>query len=221
MQSKAKVLSITGIGSHWPEAIETVEMERSETYTVSYTAALFVLCRLADALGASAVSSGDLRRVAERSRTVASSAGHPNIKAPERALVLVGNGASAITAREGALKLREAAQILAEGYGGEYLLHGGAVPLKPGDSLVLIDPAADPDGLLTALGEAASAEGIAVAQIAEPSISHPILAQIPLTIALQKLALHFAEARSTDSDRAIVGGWADKALWAIGHPGKA
>src|SRR5277367_3393373 len=32
--SGAEVVSITGIGGGWPEAIETVAMERSETYTV-------------------------------------------------------------------------------------------------------------------------------------------------------------------------------------------
>src|SRR3712207_7174955 len=34
-----------------------------------------------------------------------------------------------VTAREGALKLREAARRLAEGFDAEYLLHGSAVPL--------------------------------------------------------------------------------------------
>ena len=41
------VVSITGTGAGWPEAITTVAPEESETYTVSYTAALAVLARLA------------------------------------------------------------------------------------------------------------------------------------------------------------------------------
>ena len=46
------VVSITGVGrTTWPDAIETVAPERSETYTVSYTAAVAVLARLAGALG--------------------------------------------------------------------------------------------------------------------------------------------------------------------------
>src|ERR1035441_187394 len=40
------LVSITGQGRGWPEAIETVPPEESETYTVSYTSALAVLARL-------------------------------------------------------------------------------------------------------------------------------------------------------------------------------
>ena len=41
------LVSITGTGAGWPEAIQTVAHEEAETYTVSYTAALAVLARLA------------------------------------------------------------------------------------------------------------------------------------------------------------------------------
>ena len=63
---------------------------------------------------------------------VAAAIADPSIDAiaqPERLLVLVGAGPSAVTAREGALKVREASRFLAEGYDAEYLLHGSAVPL--------------------------------------------------------------------------------------------
>ncbi len=46
------VVSITGTGAGWPEAITTVAPEDSETYTVSYTAALAVLARLAHQVAA-------------------------------------------------------------------------------------------------------------------------------------------------------------------------
>ncbi len=46
------VVSITGTGPGWPEAITTVAPEESETYTVSYTAALAVLARLAHQVAA-------------------------------------------------------------------------------------------------------------------------------------------------------------------------
>jgi glutamine---fructose-6-phosphate transaminase (isomerizing) len=46
------LVSITGIGSGWPDALETVERERSETYTASYTSAITVLAGLAACLGA-------------------------------------------------------------------------------------------------------------------------------------------------------------------------
>jgi glucosamine--fructose-6-phosphate aminotransferase (isomerizing) len=48
--SGALVASITGIGAGWQEAIETVTTEKSQTYTVSVTAALMVLLRLAGEL---------------------------------------------------------------------------------------------------------------------------------------------------------------------------
>jgi glutamine---fructose-6-phosphate transaminase (isomerizing) len=216
--SGAEVFSITGIGGGWPEAIETVAMERSHTYPVSVTAALMVLLRLAHELGASGLSPGDLEAAVQRVRAVVEKTDVPAIEPPNRALVLVGAGAGAVSAREGALKFREAARLLAEGYGGEYLLHGCAVPLQPEDSLLLIGPAGDRDGLLPALGEAARAEGLPVASIDEPSIDHPILAQLPIIVRLQLIALRFSRTRATDPDRAIVGRWGDKALWAIGRP---
>src|SRR6516225_1328410 len=45
------VVSVTGTGRGWPEAVETVAPDESHTYTVSYTSALAVLARLAHALG--------------------------------------------------------------------------------------------------------------------------------------------------------------------------
>ena len=218
LASGAEVVSITGIGGGWPEAIETVAIEESETYTVSVTASLMVLFRLAHELSAPGLSQGDLEAVVERVRTVVEEAEVPILEPPDRALVLVGSGAGAVTAREGALKIREAARVLAEGYESEYLLHGFAVPLKLGDSLLLLGSASDRDGLLPALGAAARAEGLAVASLDEPSIDHPILAQLPTVVRLQLLALSFSRRRRTDPDKAIAGRWADEAMWAIGRP---
>ena len=59
-----------------------------------------------------------------------------------------------------------------------------------------------------------------MASIEEPSISHPILAQLPMIVRLQLLALSFAQARGTDPDKAIAGHWADEAMWAIPRPGR-
>jgi glucosamine--fructose-6-phosphate aminotransferase (isomerizing) len=218
LDSGAEVVSITGIGGGWPEAIETVAMEQSETYTVSLTAALMVLFRLAHELGAPGLSAGDLKVAVDRVRTVLDEMEVPAVEPSHRVLVLVGSDAGAVSAREGALKLREAAHVLAEGYGSEYLLHGVAVPLQRGDALLLLGPAADRDGLLSALGEAAGAEGLVVTSIDEPSIDHPILAQLPIIVRLQLLALTFSRTRSTDPDKAIAGHWADEAMWAIGRP---
>jgi glucosamine--fructose-6-phosphate aminotransferase (isomerizing) len=214
----AELLSITGIAGAWPEAIETVAIERSQTYTVSLTAALMVMLRIADKLGAHGLSLSDVKVAIERVRAVVDRTDVPATQPPDRALVLVGSGAGGVSAREGALKLREAARMLAEGYGGEYMLHGLAVPLQRGDAMLLLSPAADPDRLLPALGEAASAEGLLVASIDEPTIEHPILAQLPIIVRLQLLALEFSRIRSTDPDVAITGQWENDAMWAIGRP---
>lgn len=218
LASGAAVIAITGIGSAWPEAIETVAVEQSHTYTVSVTAALMVLFRLAAELGARGLSQRDLQSAVARVRTIIEATEVPEIEPPNRALVLAGAGAGAVSAREGALKLREAAHVLAEGYGSEYLLHGCAVPLQRDDALLLISPAADRDGLLPAIGQAARAEGLLVASIDEPSIDNFVLAQLPIIVRLQLLALTFSRARRSDPDKAIAGHWADEAMWRIGRP---
>ncbi len=210
-------LSITGQGRGWAEAIETVPRERSETYTASYTAALAVLGRLAVGLDQAGFETGLLEELPDRVRT-ATAAGPPAVDEPERLLALAGSGPAAITAREGALKLREAARVLAEGFESEYLLHGSAVPLGPGDGLLVVDPAGDGSGLTTAIAAAAGNEGIAVSELSEASELGPVLAQIPLTVRLQALAAEWAERRGVDPDHVIAGAWADEALWEAGAP---
>ena len=135
----------------------------------------------------------------------------------ERDLVIAGAGPAAYTAREGALKLREGARVLAAGYDIEFLLHGSAVPLTPRDALLsLMTPEAD--GFVEAVTAAASAEGIPVYRLAEPAPLPMLLAQIPLTVRLQLLALRFALERGQDPDTVINGHWADTDLWRIGRP---
>lgn len=213
-------ISITGPEAGWPEAIETPVAERSETYTVSYVATLAVLALLAHRLGVPGLGPALLEDVAEHVEALVAKEDPAELAPPLRAMAIVGVGPAAVTAREGALKIREAARVLCEGFDAERLLHGAAVPYGAGDALVVLQPDADPDGLLDSLSRAAAAEGMAVATIAPsaPS-SSAFLAQIPLTVRLQRLAAHFAERLGTDPDRAIVGGWASPALWEAGSPG--
>jgi len=135
---------------------------------------------------------------------------------PERLLVLAGAGPAAVTAREGALKLREAARLTAEGYDAEYLLHGSAVPLDGRDALVVLGR--DEDGLLSELAKAGRAEGVAVAEIEGEAAEDELMAQIPLTVRLQLLALRRAEAGGHDPDTVITGAWGADALWNAGSP---
>jgi glucosamine--fructose-6-phosphate aminotransferase (isomerizing) len=217
-QARANLVTITGAGRDWPEAIPTVPAETSETYTASYTAVLVVLARLAVELGTDSFSSGEVAAVPGRVRSAIRRAEQAEFVLPERVLVIAGVGPAAITAREGALKLREAARVLAEGYEGEYLLHGGAVPLTAADGLLLLTPGQDPDGLLPRLGAAAAAAGLKVSELEEHITGCPLLDQIPLTTQLQVLAARAANVRRQNPDTVIVAPWDDAELWAAGGP---
>jgi len=215
------VVSVTGIGRGWPEAIETVAPDESHTYTVSYTSSLAVLARLAHALGWAEGSAGQLALAVAQVREACADLGPPPVAVPARSLAIAGCGPWAVTAREGALKIREAARMLAEGFDTDRLLHGGAVPYTAADGLVLLEPGADPDGLTGAVGDAARAEGIPVAVLAAPRGGGgltPLLAQIPMTVRLQLLAEYFARLRHQDPDKAVVGAWDEPALWRLGTP---
>jgi glutamine---fructose-6-phosphate transaminase (isomerizing) len=223
------VVSITGTGRAWPEAIGTVAPDESHTYTVSYTAALAVLARLAHELGSPDGSPGQVAQAAGAVRRVCAGPGVEEVAVPARSLAIVGCGPWGITAREGALKIREGARMLAEGFDTDRLLHGGAVPLTAADGLVVLEPAADPDGLTAALGSAAQAERVPVATLAAADVPAaadsgqlpPLLAQIPMTVRLQLLAERFARLRRQDPDVAITGAWDAPALWEMGAPGAA
>jgi glucosamine--fructose-6-phosphate aminotransferase (isomerizing) len=204
----ARVVSITGEGKGWPEAIEAAPPERSETYTASYLAALLVLARLA-AFDASSLTA--------LPALVEAAAAEPTLidRPPPRLTVLFGAGPAAVTAREGALKLREASRVLAEGFESEYLLHGSAVPLTEDDHLIALDPDADPTAGLTAeVARAAEHEGIAVTRLAPAPDLPPLLAQLPLTARLQSLASDWADLRTVDPDTVITGAWAADSFWA-------
>jgi len=217
MGAGLRVIAVTRRGGGLIEALETVDKERSHTYTVSYTSALLLLARLANALGAPTCAPEVLARLPDAVRAAIADPGTTSIPLPERALVLFGEGPAGVTAREGALKVREAARVLAEGYDVEFLLHGSAVPLDERAHLVALAPP-DTDGLMAAVAAAAEAEGIAVTAVIEPSDLPPVLAQIPLTVRLQTLALRFALERGTDPDLAIERSWAAEPLWSIGAP---
>jgi glucosamine--fructose-6-phosphate aminotransferase (isomerizing) len=211
----ARVVSITGEGEGWSEAIEAAPPERSQTYTASYQAALLVLARLSLALGATEYGDSDL---ATLPALVEAAGAEPALVEgpPSRLTVLFGAGSAAVTAREGALKLREASRVLAEGFEAEYLLHGSAVPLGSDDLLIAIDPAGDPSRLAPGLVRAAEQEEITVVRLDPPTDLHPLLAQLPMTARLQSLASRWAGLRGLDPDLVIVGGWAAEQLWGDG-----
>jgi glutamine---fructose-6-phosphate transaminase (isomerizing) len=208
-------VAITRMGGELPDPVETVEKETSHTYTVSYTAALVQLARLAYELGASAFEPAVLAEIPDAVRSAISDP--LEVERPERLLVLTGEGPAGVTAREGALKVREASRFPAEGYDVEYLLHGHAVPLNASDHLLTLAPP-DTQGLTAGVETAARAAGIGVTRVEDTSDLPVLLVQIPLTVRLQALALRYALERLQDPDVAIEGPWDDADLWAIGSP---
>jgi glutamine---fructose-6-phosphate transaminase (isomerizing) len=216
-QAGLDVVMVTKKNSPFSDAIETVEKETSETYTVSYTTALLALAMLAAEIGAESLSPDTLALVPGSVRNALESPGTEQIPIPRRLISIFGAGAASVTAREGALKIRESSRFLAEGMDAEYLLHGSAVPLTPEDHLVALTTP-DDDGFVDALAKAGEAEGIGVTRVAEPAPLPALLAQIPLTVRLQMLALRIATSRGQDPDKVIVGHWDDPALWSLGNP---
>lgn len=211
------VVTITKRGSPFPHSVETAAPETAETYTVSYTTALLALAMIAKEMGADSITEDVLALVPGAVRNAVEAPGVEGIPPPERVLVIAGAGPAAVTAHEGALKVREGARVLAEGYDAEYLLHGSAVPLDARDRvLALATP--DHDGFVEAVAGGAAAQGIPTNLLTEDAPLPPLLAQIPLTVRLQMLALRFAIEGGQDPDTVIVGAWADDGLWRVGRP---
>lgn len=204
-----------GLGMN--DAVETVDQEPTQTHSVSYTSALLALAMIASQMGADSISSDALALVPGSVRNAIEAPGIDRAPNPQRALVFVGAGPAAITAHESAMKCREAARALAEGYDAEYFLHGSFRPLGPQDHLVALT-SPDEDGFVAALARTAAAVGIGTTTIAEPAPLPAVLAQIPLAARTQLLALRLAHARGTDPDTVVTGGWDDPALWSIGSP---
>ncbi|HEY2477988.1 MAG TPA: hypothetical protein VGI17_04595 [Solirubrobacterales bacterium] len=219
LAADVRLLTITGEGKGWPEAIEAAPPERSETYTASYLAALLVFARLTAALGGAEWGGDEL---AALPGLVEGAGAEPlAVEAPPpRLTALFGAGPAAVTAREGALKLREASRVLAEGFEAEYLLHGSAVPLNRDDHMIALDPVGDPSGLTSGIADAAESEGIVVIRLDPPADLHPLLAQLPLTVPLQVLASRWADRQEIDPDRVILANWAAEHLWTAGAPQK-
>ena len=92
--------------------------------------------------------------VPEAVRAALAAPGTEQVPVPRRSLQIVGAGHASITAKEGALKVREGARVLAEGHDAEFFLHGTAVPLTGDDHLVAIT-SGDEDGLVEGIAKAA------------------------------------------------------------------
>src|SRR3954462_6587139 len=204
-----------GIGVN--DVIETVPKETSETYTVSYTTALLVIAMIAAEMGADSVTTEALHMVPDAVRAALAAPGTEQVPVPRRSLQIVGSGHASITAKEGALKVREGARVLAEGHRPQFFPPGTARP-PPAHRPPGAHRSGDDDGLVEGIANAGAGAGIGVTRLAETSSLPSVLAQIPLTVRLQLLASRFADERGQNPDTVIVPPWDDAALWSIGSP---
>ena len=193
-QAGAATVHISGIGNGGE--LETVAAEASYAYTVSHTGALLRLAQIASALGAQL---GRLDGIPDRVAAVLDLPG-PLIGVPDRLVELIGAGPNAWTAQEGALKIREAAYVAAEGLSSEQFFHGPSVALDEQDTLVVLDgggPAAD---RTEAIAGAVEVTGARVARFSERELGEA-LSVFPLTVVVQRIAAELAETRGVSPDR--------------------
>jgi glucosamine--fructose-6-phosphate aminotransferase (isomerizing) len=190
----AATVHISGIGNGGE--LETVAAEASYAYTVSHTGALLRLAQIATALGAQL---GALDAIPERVAAVLDMP-RPLIGVPDRLVELIGAGPNAWTAQEGALKIREASYVAAEGLSSEQFFHGPSVALDEQDTLVVLDGGGPAAERTEAIAGAVEVTGARVARFAQRELGEA-LSVFPLTVVVQRIALELAEAKGVSPDR--------------------
>jgi glutamine---fructose-6-phosphate transaminase (isomerizing) len=190
----AATVHVSGIGNGGD--LETVSAEASYAYTASHTGAMLRLAQVATQLGAQL---GPLDGIPDAVAAVLDRPG-PLIEPPRRLVELIGAGPNGWTAQEGALKIREASYVAAEGLSSEQFFHGPSVALDEQDTLVVLDgggPAAERTETIAA---AVEVTGARVARFHETALGEA-LSVFPLTVVVQRIAAELAEARGVSPDR--------------------
>jgi glucosamine--fructose-6-phosphate aminotransferase (isomerizing) len=210
-------LAITGEGSPLSGlgVLHTVAQERSPVHTASHTGAMFRLAQLAVALGSPPWTS-ELARLPDAIRVtltlraaVVQALDRLHL---ERVVHFVGGGPAYATALEGALKLREASYISAEGHDVESILHGPLISLTAEDSVVMVahpGPSlartTEVGAAIREIGAATMAVGPSAARLtATVAVETPaideLLAPIVNVVPLQWLALEASRRLGVDAD---------------------
>jgi glutamine---fructose-6-phosphate transaminase (isomerizing) len=210
-------LAITGEDAplQGPGVVYTVPQERSPVHTASHTGAMIRLAQLAVALG-SPPWKAEVARVPDAVRSAL------RLRAPinqalapvqlGRVVHFVGGGPAYATALEGALKLREASYVSAEGHELESIFHGPLISVQAEDSVVMV---AQPGASLERTGQLAAAlleigattfavgpsagNMSATVQVETPAIDE-LLAPIVNVVPLQWLALEASRHLGVDAD---------------------
>ncbi len=210
-------LAITGEGSpmQGPGVITTVAQEQSPVHTASHTGAMIRVAQVSLALG-SAPWKADLAQLPVAVRTAV--ALRPQVIQAMarlrfgRVVHFVGGGPAYATALEGALKLREASYVSAEGHELESIFHGPLISINAEDSVVVMAPpgatlertaeltaALHEIGTPTlAVGPAARLTAVTV-RLETPAIDE-LLAPIVNVVPLQLLALEVSRRLGIDAD---------------------
>jgi glucosamine--fructose-6-phosphate aminotransferase (isomerizing) len=228
----APLIGVVGQGAALPGAqvlLHTAPQERSSAHTASYTANLAALASLA--VGAGELAAADVSALRSALDTLPDAVAAllrredelrpvAETLAARGRLVLIGAGPNAVTAREGALKIKETSYLVAEGLELETALHGPLQAVESGDVAAVIlahGPALHRSlDAVRALGVIGArllliADDTAAGRLRElalpedatlithahvPEALSPALAVVPL----QLLAVLTAELRGTDPD---------------------
>ena len=217
----ASVIGITGYGSPMSGAdvvIHTVPQERSATHTISYLGALTVLAATAAVVEARSDRDMGLAASVPLLPDLVGTmlAAEPAMRAlateidPARRMAFAGGGPNEATATEGALKVKEAAYMTAEGDGVEQFLHGPIVGTHAGDLFVLCGVEGPSATRLRETARGAREIGLRVVAVgidlegAAPVIPMPpvpeALSPALTVVPLQLLACFLAAERGTNPD---------------------
>ena len=207
---------ITGKGPEAPEeadwTLRTVDQESSGAHTVSYTAALALLAKLACAAGGKADIARSIDGIPDMLAFLLGQESWEDMAArygEKRCYWFVGGGPNTATAWEAALKMSEASHAPAVGFNCEQFLHGAWAALERDDVVFVIAPPGPSHERCVAAARVAREVGAPVVALAReddreiaalasetialPDVDEllsPILTIVPLQLFIYHTAVH-------------------------------